>query len=654
MRIVGPAANESIAAARIDDVTGVPAYAQGLNLLKRFDSTRGIWNYLGPNTRRLDQSIGDAAAGGHSHHIWIGDSVSAGALSSTGFLAYDRLRSIPLVFRDTLAQMGVPANGTGFVRIVDSTAALDARWTPNGAWTNSATFASTSTVGNAAILTADRPGTIFELGYEGSRTGTFTVSIDGATSGAGFTTFTPAGTAGWFMLKMTGITIKVGSTIKITLTVAGTGNAGMALSGASVWTPGKGIIMHNLAQSGSRAQGTGNTSWSDTAAGTPYDVLKGVAGSKRTITDAATTAGNATLTSATAAFTAADVGLAINQFPDATGPLFPNNTYIKTYVSATQVTMSANAQVTATAKTLDIGRDPACVHIALGGNDLIQGLNIANIAPAITAIRNHWPNSDCILHLENEPSTTVVTSANDLLYQVAMYQLARDLDLPLYDWRDRSGSFATAYSNGMMGDTTAHMTTGSYESIGASLAWIVGGAAGRPQSWPAPVDDGDLTNKAYVDAATINRRAKTSTATATTTVESVVLSLKIKAGTLAVGDVIRYAAWLTPAATTITTVRVRIGATGTTTDAAVQVMSATAATNAGARYAEGEVGIAVIGGSATFIGGGTETVGAISAAGTSTAATGTFNSTVDNFVTVTVQNTTSTTTTVRAGSLELV
>ena len=148
---------------------------------------------------------------------------------------------------------------------------------------------------------------------------------------------------------------------------------------------------------------------------------------------------------------------------------------------------------------------------------------------------------------------------------------------------------------------------------------------------------------------------KTTAAAATvlTTVEQVVVQLPIPANSVKVGTVFRVSLSYHPAATTIITVRMRIGAAGTTADAALVTLCATAATNAGTRYAEGTSGVQVIGANATHLGSGCESVGAISACGVQTATSGTFNSTVANFVSVTLQNTSSTTTTVYAAELEI-
>lgn len=143
-------------------------------------------------------------------------------------------------------------------------------------------------------------------------------------------------------------------------------------------------------------------------------------------------------------------------------------------------------------------------------------------------------------------------------------------------------------------------------------------------------------------------------ATVTTTVETVVLQIPIPANSLKVGNAFRYSLYYHPAATSIITVRARIGTAGTSADAAVVTMSATALTETGPVFATGVSGITAIGTSATHMGGGIQVEGIIPAAGTQTASSGTFNSTVPNFISITLQNTTSTTTTVFGGVLDVI
>lgn len=140
----------------------------------------------------------------------------------------------------------------------------------------------------------------------------------------------------------------------------------------------------------------------------------------------------------------------------------------------------------------------------------------------------------------------------------------------------------------------------------------------------------------------------------TTTVEAVVLRIPLPINSLKVGSTFRYTLNYIPAAVaTIITVRARFGTAGTIADAAVIVMSADTAV-ATARIASGLITVQAVGAGATTARGvgvshtGTTATGG-AGAGTISAA---FSSTVANFLTITLQNTTSTTTTVIGGVLE--
>jgi len=250
-------------------------------------------------------------------------------------------------------------------------------------------------------------------------------------------------------------------------------------------------------------------------------------------------------------------------------------------------------------------------------------------------------------------SYTFISQATQQQFWQAMYTLADTLDVPLYDWRDRVGTYANGIANGVYGDINVHLTPATYANIGASLAVEIGGGSSKSQQSLAPSVPQDLTNKTYVD--NVVRVASTANnAGVTTTVEAVVMKVFVPANTFKVGSAFEFSMFLHPAATTITTTRVRIGTAGTTSDACVQVIAASALTNTTSRHVEGVGGITVIGASATFIAGGTETIAANTVAvGSSTAASGTFDSTKDNWVSVTVQNTSSTTTTIYGGRIEV-
>lgn len=140
--------------------------------------------------------------------------------------------------------------------------------------------------------------------------------------------------------------------------------------------------------------------------------------------------------------------------------------------------------------------------------------------------------------------------------------------------------------------------------------------------------------------------------TALTTAETVIMTLPIPANTLKVGDVIRYAFNCKSAIASVLTTKVHIGTAGTTADAAFIIMSASASSAAN-HVAIGTTTIQVVGGSATHLGAGTDTTGTAGIGGVAVVSPA-FNSTVANFVTVTITNGTSTTTTVHGGVLEIV
>lgn len=491
-------------------ITRMPAYsatASSYTLKNDYDILRGVYNYKSANTRIMEQGISRAMAGGLSSHIVIGDSVSAGAIAQNGAAwAFDRARAWPMAMRDQLSMLGVPTAGTGIIRHVDGAVGIDPRWVSAGTWVGDVGYAHTVTLNSTATLTPDRDGTVYDHLYFDSGLGTFTISVDGVLQKTVATT----GAAGWKIARVTGLNIKAGVTqIQVKLTVVNGG--GFYSAGGSVWTPSGGLLVHNPSQSASTASGTGIAAWSDYTAGTGLGTIyDNVAGRKRTVTDAASTSGSSTLTSATGAFTVDDVGKPITQTPGSSGPMFIGECYIGAFLTSTTVTIYSgltNAAIlsanTTSAQTVQIGRDPDCVHIALGANDIAAlGASDAAIIAAITTIRGHFTSSDCILHLPHEMSTTLISAARAAAYQASMYKLADTLDVPLYDWRDRIGSFAAGQANGSYGDNLAHLTPATEADLGSQLGWIIGGGGGKPQTYQVPTVDADLTNKKYVDGKT--------------------------------------------------------------------------------------------------------------------------------------------------------
>lgn len=101
---------------------------------------------------------------------------------------------------------------------------------------------------------------------------------------------------------------------------------------------------------------------------------------------------------------------------------------------------------------LPAGITPDVVWLALGVNDKGASATNTTIAAALTTLRNQFPDSDVILVGQYQPSSQPTTTWNAFI--ASLYTLADTLDVPLLDLYDRSGGFAIANSNGLMGDGT--------------------------------------------------------------------------------------------------------------------------------------------------------------------------------------------------------
>lgn len=232
--------------------TYVPTSVAGL-----YDPVFNAYNFKPSNTRRIRAALGRAAVGGLCEVAVVGDSSVAGGVGAT----YDRLRSWPLQARDELVRHGVPLAGTGLVRAQENTV-VDSRWSFTGAWvgsnlTNRYTTANGATATLTSNLAGDRVTVLF---YDSADASTFTISVNGATTGTGFATVTQSGPAGW--RKHTIATpVAAGQTVTLTKT----SGAFLTIAGAAVWSSTGGVMVHSLGQGGSRATGTNNAAWADTS-----------------------------------------------------------------------------------------------------------------------------------------------------------------------------------------------------------------------------------------------------------------------------------------------------------------------------------------------------------------------------------------------------
>lgn len=148
--------------------------------------------------------------------------------------------------------------------------------------------------------------------------------------------------------------------------------------------------------------------------------------------------------------------------------------------------------------------------------------------------------------------------------------------------------------------------------------------------------------------------AVVSNATALTTVETVLMVLPLPPGGLKVGTSFKFSLSCKPALATVLTVRLRMGTSASVPATDTAVWSIADASTVNARYCIGQSQMTVVGGSAAHLGNGMLIGSTAPVVSGNTAASGTFNSAVANFVMVTIQNTTSTTTTVYNGLLEIV
>lgn len=635
---------------------GLPSYAPVASA-QRWDASRGVYNYKSSNTRNLDQGMSNAMiangpVGGMTEWLWVGDSASAGANSTVGTIVFDRLRAVPLATRDALANMGVPAAGPGFIRYVDNTW-TDARHVYTGTWTNTLATTFSNTVASTITTTVDRYATQVDVWYYAqAASGTFTISVNGVTSGTGFATVATAGTVGWRRYRMSGVTLHPGSTIKVTLTVAGTG---VYLSGVCPFVPNGGLIVHNVAQSSSQTGGsTSAKNWEEFTAGGLGNVYLQLAYGWRNVTDASFTDASASITSATAAFTNDDVGKPIEVASAATGKAVPGQAYIVSVTSSTVAVMNQPANQTMTGQTVRIGRPPSVLHLELGLNDLWNGRTVAQVIASLKTIRNQFPTSaqgtDVVLHMFGEMAYSYVSQATQEEWWTAMYALADELDCPLYDWRDRMGSYAQGQASNTYGDFFAHPTAATAADIGASLAMVIGGGSGLPQSALTPTRPEDVVNKRTLDGrVTIGKQATTSVTTTAQT--ALTTPVRIPANSFAVGSAIDVDAIYKSAVGSVGTARIHIGPLGTTADPSMTIAVGTSQVNT--QRMDGLACVQAVGASGSINGSGVVFASTTSNIPATAPAGLTFDTTKDNFVTLSLANGTSTTTTVYAAILRV-
>lgn len=479
----------------IAERAALPSYVATRTRTNPFDPIRGVYNWKPSNTRRMRAGLGKAGRGGISDHVVVGDSMSAGSvygIAGANPLVFDRAGAWPMIMRDRLAALGIPSAGSGWVRCNDNQLGSPLGWSFTGSWTHTSRFFSFCTgVGPTATFTvpASMAGATayshewFDTGV-GSSQFPFVIAVNGAVSGANYRlTQSLAGSARWRVTTLLlSAPLAAGDTI-----VVSPGAQGHYLAAGRLWKPVTGgLSVHNLAQSGSRvaATATGQTDrWASLGVNGLGTLLSSTlpngtqAWAKRTVTDAVLTAASTTMTSATAAFTIDDLGKTISTPAGQAGLRLPasGNLHIVAVTNATTVELSSAALMSATGVTVDIGRTPDCLHLALGANDLANSVSIADIAAGLTTVRGLMSSADCILYVNPQPAASVIpggAAAYDA-WVSSLYDLADTLDVPLVDMRSRFGTFTEWSGSGLAGDGLAHANPALFAEWGMAAASLV-------------------------------------------------------------------------------------------------------------------------------------------------------------------------------------
>lgn len=353
--------------------SGAPSYAG--TRTNRFDTRTGWYNAKGSNTRKARAGLAKSGVStAVSDWVVASDSTASNYLGTID--GNDNLAMWPRVMRNLLVAAGhATVGGTGQVPAA-ATGTIDPRWTSLPGFTNNNTYLTGGTGAVATFSTVtygNETGTAFDIYFRGD-SGTFTVTIDGATPANGVVTLsagtysagtvTPDGSAVYRKLTITGLA-------DTTHTLVLTRTAGTLYLVSAGLRRASGLVVHNLAQSGSSASGAAG--WGDTT-------------------------GDLAISRRAMAPTAPDVLL-----------------------------------------------------LSLGVNDLTGGTAPATVVAALTTVRGYWPNAE--VYLVGQYQRQSVTAADWEAYLAALYTLADTLDCPLLDMYYRSGGYAVANANGLMGDT---------------------------------------------------------------------------------------------------------------------------------------------------------------------------------------------------------
>jgi hypothetical protein len=222
------------------------------------------YNVKPSNTARLKAGLGRVAAGtGAGEIAFIGDSLMAG--STTGGGTYQVTSMWPLYMRTLNPVLPAASQSDGMIRFVVSAGTGDPRFAVTGTWLQSGPIFNYATVVNSTVtVTTTTTGTACSIWYyDTADNAQFTISVNGAVSGAGFATVTCSGPGGWRRKDLSGFTAANNVTAKFTVA----GSIGwMGILAGGIYNPNT-LLFHNIAGASSQASGTGQYSWTDLTGG---------------------------------------------------------------------------------------------------------------------------------------------------------------------------------------------------------------------------------------------------------------------------------------------------------------------------------------------------------------------------------------------------
>jgi lysophospholipase L1-like esterase len=149
-----------------------------------------------------------------------------------------------------------------------------------------------------------------------------------------------------------------------------------------------------------------------------------------------------------------------------------------TGLSWTDTSAAANIQAFRKGAMDVSGYTPDLVVVSLGANDVNANDTPANIIAALTTIKGWYPNSDYLFMLW--PGISTMAAGAWDAFCAALYSFADTQDIPIMDFRDRSGTVTEALALGLIGADNIHPTEGTQREWGRIIASAYAGSGVSP------------------------------------------------------------------------------------------------------------------------------------------------------------------------------